>query len=339
MKSIPPDRPTLKSVAAAAGVSVATASRVMAGKSASSRSVAAVQAASRRLGYRPDPIARAMRGRTTGTVGLVLPELRNPFFADLTATLENNAYSEGLEVLVADSHGTAEHEQRRLETLLDRRVDGILIAPADERLSAEALRRASAQVPVVQIDRFVRDLDVDYVGVDNHRGISELLKHLHSLGCQSLAFASEKPSNSTARARRDAFETESQEFGLSVVRRDFGRFSIEYGRHLASDLVRSGGLPDAIVCGSDVIAVGLVTGLADAGVKVPDEVLVTGFDDILLAGLVPPGITTVRQPLTAIANEAVARLLGRLANTDGPSRQSAVRPTLVTRRSTLREVP
>lgn len=337
MKSIPPERPTLKSVAAAAGVSVATASRVMSGKSASSRSVSAVKAASRRLGYRPDPIARALRARTTGTIGLVLPELRNPFFADLTGLLENAAYRDNLEVLVADSHGAAEHERRRVETLLDRRVDGILVAPADEHLSAETLRAASVQVPVVQIDRFVHDVDVDYVGVDNHRGIHDLLGHLASLGCRSVAFASEEPTNSTARARRDALDAGCAALGITVTTRKFGRFTIEYGGQVASELAGSGSLPDAVVCGSDVIAVGLAAGLAEAGLRVPDDVLLTGFDDILLARLVPPGITTVRQPLEAIADEAVSRLLGRLANVHGPSSQSTVRPTLVTRRSTLKE--
>lgn len=334
MQSISGERPTLKSVAKVAGVSVATASRVLAGKPASAAAVSAVQSASRRLGYRPDPIARALRARATGTFGVVVPELRNPFFADLIGALEDAAQRHGQEVLVADSHGEAEHERHRLDTLLDRRVDAILIVPTDEGLSAEALLHAAEQVPVVQIDRFVEGVDVDYVGVDSHRGIHELLQHLDELACQTLQFVSALPTNSTARARRDSFDSLSRDLGFMVSANLLGTFAVDYGRSAAREIAARDSLPDAVVCGSDVIAVGLMSEFSRLGVRVPDDVRVTGFDDITLADLVSPGLTTLRQPIDAIADEAVNGLMHRLTDNTGPSRHSIILPHLVRRAST-----
>jgi LacI family transcriptional regulator len=334
MESIPPRRPTLKGVADAAGVSVATASRVLGGKSASPRAIAAVQAASRRLGYRPDPIARALRARSTGTFGVVVPALSNPFFAELISAVEDAAQQGGVEVLIADSHGRAEHEEHRLETLVDRRVDGILISPADENHSAKALEDAARSVPVVQIDRYVPGLRVDYVGVDSQRGIQELLGHLKDLGCRRLQFVSATPTNSTARARRDAFDSISRDLGFRADESLLGEFSIDYGRVAARQIVSRDALPDAVVCGSDVIAAGLMSEMSRLGIGIPSDLRVTGFDGIALADLTTPRLTTLRQPVEAIASQAVERLFSRLADPGSPSRQSIILPTLVIRSST-----
>lgn len=333
MESITGDRPTLRRVAEAAGVSVATASRVLSGKSASASSRAAVEAASRRLDYRPDPIARALRAKETGIFGVVVPELRNPFFAELVASLEDVVQADGVEVLIADSHGDASHELQRLRTLVDRRVDGILIVPVDDNLSRTALKEISTQVPVVQIDRFVSGLDVDHVGVDNQRGMAVVLRHLHELGCHRVVFVSAEPVNSTSRGRLEAFNRQTADHGLWVAGTMLGDFSVQFGREAAHRIAEEP-LPDAIVCGSDVIAVGLMSTLSKLGVSVPTDVMVTGFDDTLLADLVSPGLTTLRQPLAVIAREALARVAARAAHPQGPSQHQVVLPKLIVRGST-----
>jgi LacI family transcriptional regulator len=205
LESIPvPAR--LRDVAAAAGVSMSTASRVLSGApGVSPRSVAAVVAASKRLGYRPNLIARGLRARTTGLVGIIIPGIGNPFFAELVEALESVLYEASLDMILSDSRGTDTDEARRLQTLLDRQVDGLIMIPAGHHSSAPAMQWAHRSVPIVQIDRQVDGFPADYVGVDNALGIRLTLEHLAGQGASTLAFVSDDTASSTGRSRFDAF--------------------------------------------------------------------------------------------------------------------------------------
>src|SRR5579871_4330195 len=302
--------PRLKDVAEAAGVSISTASRVLSGApGASPEATAAVVAASERLAYRPHPIARALRAQTTGLVGMVVPSIGNPFFAEIVEAVENALQDLGLEMIVADSGSDATHEARRLSLLEQRKVDGLLVVPTHRSASAAALRRLR-NLPVVLIDRQVDGFAGDYVGVDNAVGIMLVLDHLEEQGYRSLVFVSDTTTSSTGRSRLETFE-------LLVGRREafearparLGSFSVEFGREVVRSLLQEGDLPDAIVCGSDIIALGVVRELRRAGISVPNDIGVTGFDGISFTELCDPPLTTVRQPLADIAAEAV-RLLG-----------------------------
>src|ERR1700751_481263 len=146
----------LRDVAAAAGVSVSTASRVLSGSDRTSpRAVAAGLAASERLGYRPNLVARGLRSRSTGLAGIVVPGIGNPFFAELAEALESALRDAGLDMILGDSGGPPTQESQRLETLIDRQVDGLIMIPAGHYFSALAAQRASNSVPIVQIDRQV----------------------------------------------------------------------------------------------------------------------------------------------------------------------------------------
>lgn len=336
-------RVRLRDVAAAAGVSVATASRVLSGGNNTSRhAVDMVLAASKRLGYRPDPIARALRAQATGLVGMVLPGVGNPFFAELVEATELSLQSAGLELLLGDSRGSTGDEAHRLQTMIDRKVDGLLVIPTDHLASAVALSSARDSVPVVQIDRQVDGFCGDYVGVDNGFGIQLILEHLMRQGCKRVIFVSATAGSSTGRSRLDAFEMDvSRLRGLSAtVPPLLGDFSVAFGRSAAQKLLHAAEpLPDGIVCGSDIIALGVVRELRRAGVSIPGEVLITGFDGILFAELCDPPITTVRQPITTIADEAVRLLAARLLGDQGPARRSEIAPALEVRGSSLQDKP
>src|SRR5258706_15228648 len=171
LESIPVP-PRLRDVAAAAGVSMSTASRVLSGApGASPRSVAAVVAASKRLGYRPNLIARGLRARTTRLVGIIIPGIGNPFFPELVETLEAGLYGASLDMILSDSRGTDTDEARRLQTLLDRQVDGLIMIPAGHHSSAPAMQWAHRSVPIVQIDRQVDGLPAHHLRVDKPLGI------------------------------------------------------------------------------------------------------------------------------------------------------------------------
>ncbi len=332
-----PEPARLRDVAAAAGVSLSTASRVLSGADgASPRAVAAVLAAAKRLDYRPNLLARGLRGRATGLAGIVIPGIGNPFFAELVEALESALRDANLDMILADSRGDVSDEARRLQTLVDRQVEGLILIPTDHHASAPALRRAGLSVPIIQIDRLVDGFPADYVGVDNALGIRLALEHLAAQGCRSVAFLSDETSSSTGRSRLDAFRlTLPRVAGLTEGPVLLGSFSIDFGREAARALAVAGAgeLPDAIVCGSDLIALGVVREFGQAGIAMPEDVRVTGFDGILFSELCDPPLTTVRQPIQAIAAESVRLLRSRMQGGTGASRRSEIAPSLVVRRS------
>ncbi len=333
-----PSRVRLVDVARRAKVSLATASRALSSKGASPRAVAAVAEAALQLGYRPDPIARAMRSRATGLVGIVVPGVSNPFFAEIVEALENALRARELEMVLADSRGVVLDEERRVETLLERKVDALIIIPTDYHLSAFAVRRAQQIVPVLQIDRRIDGLPCDYVGVDNALGVRAVLEHLVDVGCKKVVFVSDAGSSSTGRERLVAFELETRRVGqVKTGQPLLGTFSIEFGQEAVRELQRRRRLPDAIICGADIIALGVVRELHAHGIVVPDQVKVTGFDGILFTEFCDPPITTVRQPVQAIAREAVSLVWSRLSGDTSPPHRYEIAPVLEVRCSSLPE--
>jgi len=294
-----------------------------------------VLAASERLSYRPNLMARGLRARVTGLAGIVVPGIGNPFFAELVEALESALRDVGLDMLLGDSGGTPSEEAQRLQTLVDRQVDGLILIPTGHHSSAPAMRRAHLSVPIVQIDRQVDGFPADFVGVDNRLGIRLVLEHLAELGCRTVSFVSDDATSSTGRSRSEAVQltvARMAELELDVTLR--GTFSVGFGAAAARTLLRRESLADAVLCGSDLIALGLVREFRAAGVAIPADVKVTGFDGILFAEFCDPPLTTVRQPIQTIADEAVRLLQTRMGGDHGPARRSQVAPTLMIRQST-----
>src|SRR5918998_348563 len=190
---------TIREVAEEAGVSIATASRALSGsRQVTPTTRRAVLAASERLGYRANTVARSLRMGSTATVGMVVPVISNPYFPLLVEAVERELSAGGRELLLCDSQDDVAIEAARVGALLDRRVDGLLFIPCDRRLSAATLSRARARVPVVQLDRSVDGEDADFVGVDNEVGIRDVVEHLAASGRRTFALVSSEEVDSTA---------------------------------------------------------------------------------------------------------------------------------------------
>lgn len=321
---------TLSEVAAQAGVSPATASRALTGKPRVSReTVARVRAVAESLGYRANPAARTLREGSSGLIGMVVPVIGIPFFAQLVDAIEEELNRAGYDLLLADSHGFLDEETRRLAVFEARRVDGILVIPSDREGSAAALRRTSAGTAVVEVDRATDGPIVDFVGVDNEAGMRLVLDHLQQRGVRTLAYAGSDDASSNGVERWSALESTSARTGVEVVDQFRGEFSIACGVAAADRfLARGAGLPDAVVASSDSIAAGVLSRLLSRGVRVPEDVLLTGFDGSDLAEVVWPTLTTVVQPLSAIAADAVSFLLNRIGGDAGPCRRNRLTPML-----------
>jgi LacI family transcriptional regulator len=330
-------RVRLRDVAQRAGVSTSTASRVLSGSPRVSPAARrAVIEASARLGYRGDRIARALRTRRTGTIGMLVPDIANPFFAELIESVTRELEAVGVDLLLADSHGSVEAEARWLVRLSERRVDGLLVVPVHHHRSRAALQRVADGLALVQLDREVDGLRADFVGVDNDEGLTAIVAHLTECDIGKVAMVGGPESSSTGRNRARAFDRAiANSASLTVSTRESGEFSTAFGREAARRILRRV-QPEAIVCGSDIIALGVMAELRRCRVAVPGEVLVTGFDGIMMAELTEPALTTVVQPSGAIAAEACRLLELRLGGDDGPVRHSLIAPRLAIRGSTGR---
>ncbi len=327
---------TIKDVAERAGVSVATASRVLSGGRKVSPELAdRVRESARELGYRHNAVARALRHGRTSSVGMIVPEIGNPFFPSLVEAVERTLSDSGRDLLLCDAQQDPDTELRRARALMARQVDGLILIPVSASASRAALDEVASQLPVIQMDRFVKDYLGDWVGVDDALGISLAVEHVAAVGATSIAFVSAAPDCSSAQQRLRGFIETTRRIGLpDSGGRLLGEFSAGWGRAAAQKLLAEPPLPDAVVCGNDEIAVGLLGEFRRAHVRVPDDVLVTGFDDIRFAALADPPLTTVRQPHEVIASECIRLLDARMDDIGMPVQRIAIAPSLIIREST-----
>lgn len=326
---------TIYDVAREAGVSLATASRALSGtRRVNPELVTRVQTAARDLGYRHNAVAKALRSQRSGTIGMVVPEISNPFFPAIVQAVERDLQASDRELMLCDSQSSVEIEARRIHALLGRQVDGLLVIPVDSSASGRALDAAAKQVAVVQIDRFVDGVSLDWVGVDDDLAMAEVVNHVCSFGASRIALVSAGQNSSSGRERLNAFRKSMAGQGLAPAAELLGEFSTAWGQQSAAKILAMRNRPDAVVCGNDEIALGMVRELRRHDVKIPKDVMVTGFDDNAVSEFIEPSLTTIHQPREAIATEATRLLDARLADPGSAVRRLALAPRLIQRDST-----
>jgi LacI family transcriptional regulator len=328
---------TIRDVAKAAGVSTATVSRVLSGnRSVADEYARAVLKATAELGYRGDTVARALRRGATEVVGVVVPDIANPFFPRVVQAIERSLHDTQHGLLLGDSGNDPEVEAQRISALLDRRVDGLVIVPCHAHHSVDAVAEAARHVPIVQLDRRVEGVESDDVGVDDAAGITMTTEHLISRGRRRLAFVGAERRISTAERRAAAFLATVERLLPSGVppRMLEGDFSMDWGEAAGTTLLEERPAPDAIVCANDMIALGVLRALRLRGVAVPRDVAVTGFDDVGFAVVSDPPLTTARQPLAALGDACTRLLLERIRGDESPARHITLAAELVVRAST-----
>lgn len=326
---------TLRDVAAEANVSIATVSRVLNGggrRNVLPESARAVRAAAQKLGYQPNRAARSLRTRRSEILGMVVPHITNPFFAGVIQAAERALEGTEWDLLISDAQQDPELEHRRLQSLAARQVDGVIVIPCDGERSAKGLAALSG-IPIVQVDRRVDHLVSDWIGVHHVFGIDAVIQHLRTAGRERLCFVGARGENIAGAERLQGYQRALAHNEASAGWTLLGEFTLEWGATAGAQLVEDSQLPDAIVCGNDLIALGVLRALREHGVRVPDDTAVTGFDDIDFASLVDPALTTVRQPIEQIGAIAVDLLQQRLRDPGAPFREVRLTPTLVVRGS------
>jgi DNA-binding LacI/PurR family transcriptional regulator len=330
----------MRDVARATGVSQSTVSRVLSG-APTAVPIAAdtrerVVAAARDLGYRPNPLARGLRGLRTMLLGVIVREITDPFFAGAIEAVSMEASRRGYNVVLGHAHGRADEAIALWGILEARHCDAILLLGdmSDQPRVIEDLR--DAEVPVVALWQGSRADGVPSVGVDNRAGIVAVMDHLVSLGHQRIGFV----------AGRSLGDIQEREAAYVDYLSAAGSLAPDgYVQHASNDPTGAANAlsamldlpqpPTAVVASTDVLAIGLLHEAHRRGILVPDDLSVAGFDDISLAAYMVPALTTVRMPIRDMVAAAVGMVIGDRHAVAGDRRQAPlVQPTLVVRAST-----
>jgi DNA-binding LacI/PurR family transcriptional regulator len=306
----------LKDIAARAGVSIKTVSNVVNGQKVLPDTLERVQRAIDELGYRPNLSARSLRQGRTGVIALAVPEVSSPYFAELARSVMQAAAAHGWTVLVDETDGDRDRELEVLQGIRSQLIDGAIFSPLALGRDEEA-QPLEPRVPLVLLGERLFPGRLDHVAFDNVAAASTAVTHLVERGRRKIAVVGVQDSEKgeTARLRLAGWRAALEAADIPAspeLMVEAPRWHRLDGRRAVEELLRSGARPDALFCCNDLLAVGALRALADAGLRVPDDVAVVGIDDIEEASYTTPSLTTIAPDKEAIARTSVDLLARRL---------------------------
>jgi LacI family transcriptional regulator len=332
-------RSTLLDISKKTGLSVTTISRVLNGKSEEYRISKASQdvvlKAVKELNYNPNIIAQSLRNNATHTIGLLVPCIENPFFANIASVVIREAHKYMYPVMVIDTRESTVDEDRAIETLLARNVDGIIMAPTGD--NPTRLVQINQQKPIMLIDRYYKDYDLPYVATDNYSGAHDAVKQLIANGHKDILCIQGSQTSITSQERvrgyNDALEEAGLEDNIYVCGNEF---STQNG-YVETKLAICSGLKfSAIFALSSTILLGAFKALSESNLHVPDDISIISFDDNVYLDYLNPPITRVSQPVEHIGIVAVKMLMDRIMNQGASFQSILLQPTIIQRSSIKR---
>ncbi len=323
---------TSRDVARVAGVSQATVSRVLsASPLVTDETRLRVVAAMEKVGYTPNRSARAMRTGRTGTFGVVVSDLANPFYPQLLEALSRALDERDVRMTVWISDEG--RNQAALDAIAERAIDGVIFTTVGEE-STELRAAIERESPFVLVNRTLPMLSCDQVSSANDVGSAMATRHLLEQGCTRLAYLEGAASSTTATERLRGFQSALAEVDLKPVSVTGGSYSYESGRERALELFNVDNPPDGLVCGNDIVAFGALDAARERGLDVPRDVKVIGYDDVAMASWPAFSLSTIRQDADLLAGFAVDALMRRVATPHMAPHRTIVQPALVRRGST-----
>ena len=325
-------QPTMQQVAERAGVSTALVSLVMRGApNVSDKRRALVLQAADELGYRPNVLARNLASRRTRTLGIVVNDLHNPFFAEMVDGIQTTAAANDYRILIGNGQHSRSGEAEAIETFLQFRVDGLILA--GPVVTEGEMERAAKSAGVVAIGRTASSLEIDTVNCDDVVGARLVVEHLAGLGHRRISHI-DGGSGAGAAGRVQGYDATMRELGLgdhiSIAR---GDFSESGGYNGADELLTRNPRPTAIFSANDLSAAGALDRVEDAGFEVPSEMSIVGYDNTGLASMHHLSLTTINQPRGEFGRIATELILERLDEGRSTAVHHVVAPTLVVRRT------
>lgn len=325
---------TIKDVAVKAGVSFTTVSHVLnetrpVNQDTRARVLAAVQ----ELGYSPSAVARSLKTRATMILGALVPNVVNPYFAELTRGMEDHCRAQGYSLFLCNCDDEQERQTRYLQTLMERRVDGLLLASSSDH---DAFPQGWSQfgMPMVVVDRQISELSADWVGVDHEEGARLAVAHLINLGHRSIACIAGPVHLEVSQARIKGWRAALAQAGLSADAQalQVGDFSVQSGYQAASDILQRV-QPSAVFASNDMMAIGVLRAARERGLAVPEQLSVVGFDGIEASLYTTPALSTVGYPIRKLGEQAAAMLIARIQQPHVAPQELVLTPQLVARES------
>jgi LacI family transcriptional regulator len=325
-------RVTIAQVAARAGVSETTVSHVLSGnRPVATRTQQRVRAAVRELGYRPSGVARSLRSNRSMTVALIIPDLTNPFYTVLARGLADELDTASYRVIVCNTDAQRDREQDFIDDMLDRGVDAIAMT-SYHLATSDVQRVIDLGVPIVCVGQSIDHDRVDQIVADGEQGAWEATRHLLSRGATKIAMitGAEGLDNDRVSGYRKALTEAGRRFNRRLV--THGAWTRGCGHDAMQRLMAANRGIDAVFCANDLMAIGAMNALREAGLSIPDDVALIGFDDIEAAALVTPALTTVVNPAYDAGRATARQLLKRMRDEYTGAREITVLPCPLRRR-------
>jgi DNA-binding LacI/PurR family transcriptional regulator len=328
---------TIYDIAKEAGVSIATVSKVINGKGRiSSETRSAIFAIMDRFDFQPSVIASALTGKKTFTLGLLVPDVSNPFFAEIARAIEDQGNQLGYSVVMCNTDNKDEKIERYISLLLQKSVDGIIIATGIEK--KEILEQLLAKgLPIVLIAREMPSIAVETVVVDDYAGGCLAASHLLELGHKEIAILAESQKVNSSRERMRGFRQTMAEAGLTFNEKwlKICDYKVEDGKKNALELLqKEDSRPSAIFSCNDLLAVGALQAAKELQINVPSELSIISFDNTILASVTNPTLTTIAQPMEQMGKLAVDLIVGHIKGENKANQRTVFRPELLIREST-----
>jgi LacI family transcriptional regulator len=327
---------TIRVVAETAGVSYATVSHVINNtRYVAPETRARVLAAMEALNYQPNAVARSLRQGKTNTIGLVLPDIANPFFSEISRGIADEAFEKGYSVFLCNTELDMQRELFHVNVLSNNQVDGIIfVAAGDQADSLDFLLHR--KMPLVMIDRNVPNVEADVVLTDHQLGGFLATRHLLELGHTRIACIAGPPSISPSSERITGYRKALEQAGIVpdddlIIR---GDYHPQTGMDITQTILHIHPRPTAIFALNDLMAIGALRALAEAGYVVPRDMAVVGYDDLEIARFINPPLTTIAQPKKEIGRQAVNLVVERMSSKNRPPSRLVLPPELIVRRST-----
>jgi DNA-binding LacI/PurR family transcriptional regulator len=329
--------PSMNDVAKKAGVSIVTVSRVVNNNSNVNEATRTkVLKAIKELKYQPSRVAKRLRSKSISgnLLGIMIPDIQNPFYVDVLRGIEDIAYKHRYAIIVSNFGQDEKKERMYLDILQSESIDGLIVAPAHENDSKvkEVLKTG---LPMVCVDRGLKDVDVDVVLVSNQKGSYDAVSHLISQHYKKIAFIAGKPQIPSSRLREKGYTQALEENGIPIDQKLIkrGDSTHESGVKLCEELIKMKNPPDAILTGNNLITLGALETIHKYGLSIPKDIAIIGFDDMNWSNSLNPPLTAVRQPAYEIGKRAAELLIQRIDDPTRPSIQMMLNTELIIRKS------
>jgi len=333
--------PTVKDVAKRAGVSVATVSRVVNNQGNVSPEVRdRVQQAIGVLGYQPSRTAQRLRAKHGRVLGLIISDIQNPFFTAVARGIEDVAYRHGYSLILCNTDEDSAKEHLYLDVMRAEAVAGVILASTVEE-HPHVRQLIENGIPVVAIDRVLKEPEVDTVFVDSVQGTLDLMSHLIELGHRRIGFIGGPLTITTMRERRDGYLLAHQQHDLSVLPElmRFGEPKQPGGYECAQELLQLQPPPTALFASNNMLALGALRAIQERGLRIPDDISIVCFSDLPWFALLQPPLTVISQPDYELGQKAADLLLERLEQPDKPITRLQLKLSLIVRASVRRITP